>query len=119
MNNILIKLCFLLVCFQLSSGKWIKPRRLNILSRSQNPIRDDRCRQFRTFTQKVDHFGFANMDTYLQRYTLNVDHWESGKPIFFYAGNEGLIDHFCKSFILIFYSQVILIFSVIIRVLVS
>jgi hypothetical protein len=119
MNNILIKLCFLLVCFQLSSGKWIKPRRLNILSRSQNPIRDARCKQFRTFTQKVDHFGFANMDTYLQRYTLNVDHWESGKPIFFYAGNEGLIDHFYKSFILIFYSQVILIFSVIIRVLVS
>lgn len=56
---------------------------------SRREIRDDRCRQFRTITQKVDHFGFVNTDTYEQRYTLNTDHWESGRPIFFYAGNEG------------------------------
>jgi hypothetical protein len=96
MNNIIIKCCFLLVVFQLSSAKWIQPRRLNVIARSQNHIRDDRCKQFRTFTQKVDHFGFVNMDTYEERYTLNTDHWESGKPIFFYAGNEGL---FSKLFI--------------------
>ncbi len=94
-NDIIIKfgvtICFLLVFFQLSSAKWIKPRRLDFVSRSQNHIRDDRCRQFKTFTQKVDHFGFVNMDTYQQRYTLNTDHWKSGRPIFFYTGNEGLI----------------------------
>jgi lysosomal Pro-X carboxypeptidase len=70
---------------------------LNVIARSQNHIRDDRCKQFRTFTQKVDHFGFVNMDTYEERYTLNTDHWESGKPIFFYAGNEGDIDLFCDN----------------------
>jgi hypothetical protein len=91
MNNIIIKFCCLLIAVQLSSTKLIKPRRLNVLSRSENRIRDDRCKQFKTFTQKVDHFGFSNMDTYEERYTLNMDHWESGKPIFFYAGNEGLI----------------------------
>lgn len=92
-TNIIIKFCFivcvLLVSFELSSAKWTKARRLNIHRRSKDGIRDDRCRQFKTFTQKVDHFGFSNMDTYQQRYTLNTDHWESGKPILFYAGNEG------------------------------
>jgi hypothetical protein len=91
MNNIIIQLCFVLLAFQLSSAKWMKPRRLNVVSRPQNHIRDDRCRQFKTFTQKVDHFGFSNMDTYEERYTLNTDTWEAGRPIFFYSGNEGLI----------------------------
>jgi hypothetical protein len=102
MNNILIKVCFLLVVIQLSSAKWTKPHRLNMIARSQNHIRDDRCRQFKFFTQKIDHFGFDNLNTYEQRYTLNSDHWESGKPIFFYAGNEGLIDYFYKNLILYF-----------------
>ncbi|CAF2478007.1 unnamed protein product [Rotaria sp. Silwood2] len=100
-TNIIIKfyfiVCFLLVSVELSSSKWIKPRRLNIINRSQNHIRDDRCRQFKTFTQKVDHFGFLNMDTYQQRYTLNTDYWEIGRPILFYAGNEGDIDLFCDN----------------------
>ena len=91
MNKILIKFGLLLLVFQLSSSKWIKPRRLNVIARSQHHIRDERCRQFKTFTQRVDHFGFSNLDTYEQRYTINTDSWEPGKPIFFYAGNEGLI----------------------------
>ena len=94
MNRLVIKLCCLLLVLQLTSTKYIKPRRLNILAHAKNQIRDDRCRQFRTFTQKIDHFGFVNMDTYEQRYTMNTDHWESGKPIFFYAGNEGFIGRF-------------------------
>lgn len=94
MNKILLTICLFLVYVELSTAKWIKPRRLNMVKYSQNQIRDERCRQFRSFTQKVDHFGFSNMDTYTQRYTLNTDHWESGKPIFFYAGNEGLIEEF-------------------------
>lgn len=54
-------------------------------------INDERCKQFKIFTQNVDHFGFNNMDTFKQRYIINTDYWQSGKPIFFYAGNEGLI----------------------------
>lgn len=91
----LMKRCFLLlvllIVLQLTTAKWARSRRLNMLNRSSNTIRDDRCRQFKKFTQKVDHFGFVNNDTYEQRYTLNTDHWQSGKPIFFYAGNEGLL----------------------------
>lgn len=94
----LVKRCFLLlvllVVLGLTSAKWIRPRRLNTLRHSSNAVRDDRCRQFKTFTQKVDHFGFSNNDTYQMRYTMNTDHWESGKPIFFYAGNEGLLTRY-------------------------
>ncbi|CAF3340275.1 unnamed protein product [Rotaria socialis] len=100
-TNIITKVsfivCCLLVCLQLSSAKWAKPRRLDVVSRSQNRLRDDRCRQFKTIKQNVDHFGFSNMDTYQQRYTLNTDVWENGKPILFYAGNEGDIDLFCDN----------------------
>ena len=67
------------------------------LGHAKNRVGDDRCRQFKTITQNVDHFGFVNMDKYEQRYTLNVDQWQSGKPIFFYAGNEGDIDLFCDN----------------------
>jgi hypothetical protein len=95
MNTIIMKVCLVVCCVLLSyhstSAKLIKSRRLDVISRSQNHIRDDRCRQFKVLTQNVDHFGFVNKDTYQQRYTLNTDNWESGKPIFFYAGNEGLI----------------------------
>ncbi|ELU04397.1 hypothetical protein CAPTEDRAFT_174591 [Capitella teleta] len=48
-------------------------------------------------TQKVDHFGFANDNTYKQRYLLNDQHWRPGSPIFFYTGNEGAIDWFCNN----------------------
>jgi lysosomal Pro-X carboxypeptidase len=69
---------------------WMRPRYLNIISH----IRDDRCKQFEIFTQKIDHFGFVNMDTFEQRYIINKDYWENGRPIFFYAGNEGLNEGF-------------------------
>lgn len=102
MSSMIIKFCCLLLVLQLSSAKWTKPRRLNVLAHAKNHIRDDRCRQFKTFTQKVDHFSFLNMDTYEQRYTLNTDYWESGKPIFFYAGNEGLIKRFLNLILMYF-----------------
>ena len=46
---------------------------------------------------QVDHFGFANADTFKQRYLVNADHWNSGGPIFFYTGNEGDITWFCNN----------------------
>jgi len=88
----MIKFCSILLVFYCpSSAGWIRSRRLDMISRSQNDIRDDRCKQFQTFTQNVDHFGFINMDKFEQRYIINTDYWKNGRPIFFYAGNEGLI----------------------------
>nr|XP_022323280.1 lysosomal Pro-X carboxypeptidase-like [Crassostrea virginica] len=50
------------------------------------------------FTQKVDHFGFVNGDTYQQRYLIADQFWDSnGGPIFFYTGNEGDITLFCNN----------------------
>jgi hypothetical protein len=88
----MLKLC-LIICglLALSTAGWMKPRHLNIISKH---IRDDRCKQFQIFTQQVDHFGFANMDTFEQRYIINKDYWENGRPIFFYAGNEGSNERF-------------------------
>ena len=92
-TTIIIKLCLIICLFltfycPLTEG-WLRPRRLNVLSRSLHRYHDDRCRQFKTFIQKVDHFGFNNLDTFQQRYILNTDYWQNGRPIFFYAGNEG------------------------------
>lgn len=90
-------LIIVLIDFSFATSRWTKPRRTFYRNHRPEHVRDDRCRQFRTFTQKVDHFGFSNLDTYSQRYTLNTDYWQSGKPIFFYAGNEGDIDLFCDN----------------------
>jgi len=97
-NTIIIKfyliICILLNLYYSSSAGWLRPRRLNIISRSLHHFNDDRCRQFQTLTQKIDHFSFINTDTFDQRYIVNTDYWQNGRPIFFYAGNEGLISTF-------------------------
>ncbi|KAL3879039.1 hypothetical protein ACJMK2_031353 [Sinanodonta woodiana] len=50
------------------------------------------------FKQQVDHFGFANADTFLQRFLLADQYWNNdGGPIFFYTGNEGDIAWFCNN----------------------
>ncbi|XP_045616290.1 lysosomal Pro-X carboxypeptidase [Procambarus clarkii] len=47
------------------------------------------------YKQKVDHFSFADPDSFTQRYLINDEFWDSnGGPIFFYAGNEGDITLF-------------------------
>lgn len=68
---------------------WMKPRPLRVMDFSSNRVQDDRCKQFQFFTQRIDHLGFDNMDTFQQRYIINKDYWQSGQPIFFYTGNEG------------------------------
>lgn len=52
----------------------------------------------RWYTQLVDHFTWANQDTYQQRYLVNKDNW-CGKncPILFYCGNEGDIEVFTNN----------------------
>lgn len=50
------------------------------------------------FKQKVDHFSFADRDSYIQRYLISDEHWNrNGGPIFFYAGNEGDITLFAEN----------------------
>jgi hypothetical protein len=88
MNWILL-VCILVGLFHSTSTRSIKPRHLHARSLKKSNIGDTRCQQFQIIKQNVDHFGFSNMDTYDQRYILNVDQWQHGKPIFFYAGNEG------------------------------
>ncbi len=47
---------------------------------------------------QVDHFSFANQDTYPQRYLVNSTYWKrGGGPIFFYTGNEGDIEWFAQN----------------------
>lgn len=50
------------------------------------------------FMQLVDHFAWANQDTWLQRYLVNQDHWCGPEcPILFYTGNEGDIEVFANN----------------------
>lgn len=50
------------------------------------------------FSQPVDHFTWANQDTWTQRYLVNKDHCERAHcPMLFYAGNEGDIEVFTNN----------------------
>lgn len=54
----------------------------------------------RYFTQRLDHFSFADLPTFQQKYLINTQHWlgPSRKgPIFFYCGNEGKIEWFAAN----------------------
>ncbi|XP_059624060.1 uncharacterized protein LOC132267039 [Cornus florida] len=54
----------------------------------------------RFFTQRLDHFSFADLPTFRQRYLINTDHWVGPTrlgPIFFYCGNEGDIEWFADN----------------------
>jgi len=51
----------------------------------------------------VDHFSFANNDTFNMRYLINDTFWKPGRPIFFYTGNEGDIELFCNNTVSYYY----------------
>lgn len=48
---------------------------------------------------QVDHFGYANNDTFKMRVLYNDDHYDVSNPgpIFFYTGNEGNIEMFANN----------------------
>ncbi|CAN1777414.1 Lysosomal Pro-X carboxypeptidase [Linum perenne] len=53
--------------------------------------------QTRYFLQDLDHFSFADLPKFRQRYLINTEHWtgpERHGPIFLYCGNEGDIEWF-------------------------
>lgn len=50
------------------------------------------------FDVPVDHFGFANQDTFKLRYLVGDQYWnKQDGPVFFYCGNEGDIEWFCEN----------------------
>uniref|UniRef100_A0A8C4Q8S6 Lysosomal Pro-X carboxypeptidase n=1 Tax=Eptatretus burgeri TaxID=7764 RepID=A0A8C4Q8S6_EPTBU len=50
------------------------------------------------FQQKIDHFGFWQNGTFMQRYLVGDEHFSApGSPILFYTGNEGDISWFCDN----------------------
>merc|ERR1719173_210568 len=56
-----------------------------------------RPRIFR-FNQTVDHYGFTTEAKFQQKYLDNDEWWDKqGGPIFFYAGNEGVIEAFAEN----------------------
>lgn len=56
--------------------------------------------QTRYFDQQLDHFSFAMLPSFRQRYLINTKHWVGPSrlgPIFFYCGNEGDIEWFAAN----------------------
>lgn len=54
----------------------------------------------RYFEQPLDHFSFADLPNFHQRYLINDDHWVGPSqlgPIFLYCGNEGDIEWFADN----------------------
>ncbi|PSS30665.1 Lysosomal Pro-X carboxypeptidase [Actinidia chinensis var. chinensis] len=54
----------------------------------------------RYFEQQLDHFSFADLPTFRQRYLINTEYWAGPArmgPIFFYCGNEGEIQWFAAN----------------------
>ena len=50
------------------------------------------------FNQTVDHYGFTTDAKFNQKYLVNDTWWDAdGGPIFFYAGNEGIIEAFAEN----------------------
>ncbi|KAK2981234.1 hypothetical protein RJ640_030623 [Escallonia rubra] len=77
-------------------GKFSHPH-TNKLSNPRNPkYRYDT----RYFDQRLDHFSFADLPNFPQRYLINTEHWVGPArmgPIFFYCGNEGDIEWFADN----------------------
>ncbi|KAJ0039638.1 hypothetical protein Pint_27827 [Pistacia integerrima] len=49
------------------------------------------------YEQRLDHFSFADLPNFQQRYLINTEHWLGPfhlAPIFLYCGNEGDIEWF-------------------------
>lgn len=89
----------------LSSSKLL-PRfpRYTIQKRTRiKPFRGDRNEyryETKFFSQQLDHFSFADLPKFPQRYLINSDYWLGASalaPIFLYCGNEGDIEWFATN----------------------
>lgn len=62
--------------------------------------RNDYQYETKYFSQQLDHFSFADLPKFSQRYLINSDHWTGASelgPIFLYCGNEGDIEWFATN----------------------
>uniref|UniRef100_A0A5B7BS65 Putative lysosomal Pro-X carboxypeptidase n=1 Tax=Davidia involucrata TaxID=16924 RepID=A0A5B7BS65_DAVIN len=95
--SLIFLFCLYVESSELRSSKW-SPRFLGKFSHlnKQQQYRYDT----RYFAQRLDHFSFADLPTFQQRYLINTDHWVGPTrlgPIFFYCGNEGDIEWFASN----------------------
>lgn len=75
------------------------PKFLARFSNHNKPLQKYRY-ETRYFDQTLDHFSFANLPKFQQRYLISFEHWAGpakAGPIFFYCGNEGYIDWFAEN----------------------
>ncbi|KAL3526925.1 hypothetical protein ACH5RR_011581 [Cinchona calisaya] len=78
------------------------PRFLGKFSRPFNQIHQQNEYEYETlfFEQRLDHFSFAKLPSFQQKYLINTHHWVGPSrlgPIFFYCGNEGNIEWFAAN----------------------
>lgn len=102
-------LCLLLLLFVSSQPSFSLPRSSKFAARSLNkylrvPSRTIGAPQYkyeiRYFEQRLDHFSFADLPKFRQRYLINTEHWLGPSrlgPIFLYCGNEGDIEWFAAN----------------------
>lgn len=98
-------LLLLILSFQSSNGLPLKstrrsPRLLGRFSKPTKPLLKNYKYETRYFDQNLDHFSFADLPKFRQRYLISFEHWvgpEKAGPIFFYCGNEGYIDWFAEN----------------------
>lgn len=88
---------------KLRSSK-LTPRLLGKFSHLDKQTKTLNLRQYkyetRYFDQRLDHFSFADLPNFRQRYLISFDHWVGPAkkgPIFFYCGNEGDIEWFAAN----------------------
>ncbi|RWW87831.1 hypothetical protein BHE74_00003320 [Ensete ventricosum] len=94
---VLISLCFFVV-FPSSRALRVRPRLLERFARPGNRAQAYQYEE-RYFRQSLDHFSFADLPPFDQRYLIaNTGAWaRPAGPIFFYCGNEGDIEWFAAN----------------------
>lgn len=76
---------------------WSSSKTLPLVGKSKAPKYEYETKYFQ---QKLDHFSFADLPSFQQRYLINTQHWVGPSrlgPIFLYCGNEGDIEWFAAN----------------------
>ncbi|KAK3788791.1 hypothetical protein RRG08_029239 [Elysia crispata] len=104
MNCLLCAFVAVLLVFSIGANtfqsRFSRSRFRSKINRKRNvtPLQSGHTYRTLYFDQKIDHFGFAQDQTFKNRYLVADQFWnQNGGPIFFYTGNEGDIELFCNS----------------------
>jgi len=92
-----LNLFLLLICL-VGASECVRPLRTSKEGR-RKPVTSSYSYSTYWFNQTVDHYGFTTGATFRQKYLVNDSWWDpsGGAPIFFYAGNEGVIEAFAEN----------------------